>query len=105
MHRYLRFLVYAIAMYALIMDVLARVTGGTGDTQQIIIAGFALIMLRLDDIRAVLLSQQAQQAANAARAQQHQEHQAKQRHAEQIKRGLRLASAGRVPADSEAGRQ
>ncbi len=50
MSRHLKTLAWLICMYVLTMDVISRAMGGTGDMHQIVIACFALVMMKLDDI-------------------------------------------------------
>ncbi|MDU4058711.1 MAG: hypothetical protein E7H60_19405 [Pseudomonas oryzihabitans] len=65
MIRHLKTLAWLVAMYVLTMDVISRAVGGTGDMHQIVIACFALVMMKLDDILDLLRQPQAKAGSNA----------------------------------------
>ena len=65
MSRHLKTLAWLICMYVLTMDVISRVMGGTGDMHQIVIACFALVMMKLDDILDLLRQPPAKNGSNA----------------------------------------
>lgn len=65
MSRHLKTLAWVIAVYVLTMDVITRAMGGTGDMHQIVIAGFALVMMKLDDVLDLLRQPPAKAGSNA----------------------------------------